>query len=180
MVGKKTKHRTVIILAVALLCIVVLASGAFILVGRLKSQTVISKQILDQANFTIFYPPDKTGTISAWKLQKDRTGYDKESGVLTLYISQASTGRVVTLNEQPTPGVFADVPTQYGRMLDTLNEYNELQLGFGTVALTHPKELNGGQTAVANKAGTLIFAKPSSSLTDTEWGNFFQNLHILR
>ena len=65
-------------------------------------------------------------------------------------------------------------------MLTSLNEYNELQLGFGTVALTHPEELNGGQAAVANKAGTLIFAKPSTDLTDGEWGDFFGSLRIVR
>jgi CxxC motif-containing protein (DUF1111 family) len=46
--------------------------------------------------------------------------------------------------------------------------------------LTHPKELSGGQSAVANKAGTLIFAKPSVNLTNDEWKDFFESLRILR
>jgi len=176
--SKRITLRTKILIAA--LIVLALAGSALVLSRMFESQTVISKQILDEANFTIFYPANASKSDTAWKLLKDRTSYDTGSGVLTLYVSQASTGKQITLNEQPTPGAFSDVPTQYSKMLTTLNEYNELQIGFGTVALTHPKELNGGQTAVANKAGTLIFAKPSGNLTDNEWKDFFQNLRILR
>jgi len=176
---KKTKQRTIILVFISM-SIVIVAGGVFGLFKLLESQTVISKQVLNEANFTIFYPTDTIKSASSWQLQKDRTSFDKGSGVLTLHATQASTGRQIILNQQPTPGAFTDVPTQYSKMLSTLNEYNELQIGFGTIALSHPKELNGGQTAVANKAGTLIFAKPSANLTDNEWKDFFQNLRILR
>jgi len=146
----------------------------------MRSQSGISKKILDEANFTIFCPQTNAKSQSAWQLQRDRTTYDKESGVLTLHAVQKSTGKTVLLNEQPTPGAFNDVPTQYSKMLTSLNEYNELQLSFGTVALTHPEELKGAQAAVANKAGTLIFAKPSTNLSDGEWKAFFESLRIVR
>ncbi|QQS20044.1 hypothetical protein IPL85_01130 [Candidatus Saccharibacteria bacterium] len=180
MAYKKTRRRLVVTFTVLLLSVIVVAAGAFVLKQMAESRTVISQQILDQADFIIFYPGDTTKLDTVWQLQKDRTSYDKESGVLTLHALQASTGRQVVLNEQPTPGAFADVPTQYSRMLNTLNEYDELQIGFGTVALTRPKELNGGQSAVANKAGTLIFAKPSVNFTNEEWRDFFDSLRILR
>jgi hypothetical protein len=166
-----------IVTAVGLLAV---AGGVFVLLNASTGQVVISKQILSEANFTIFYPNIANKTASNWQFEKDLTTYDTSSGVLTLHALQASSGKRIVLNEQPVPGAFTDVPTQYSRMLTTLNEYNELQIGFGTVALTHPKELNGGQTAVANKAGTLIFAKPSADLTDDEWSNFFGSLRIVR
>ena len=180
MAGKKSMRRTIITIAIVVAGASLLAVGAVVLKDTLDARTIISKQILEEANFSIFYPATTEESDAAWVLQKDRTSYDKESGVLSLYVSQHSTGRQIILNEQPTPGAFADVPTQYNKMLTTLNEYNELQIGFGTVALTHPKELNGGQTAVANKAGTLMFAKPSADLTDSEWRDFFEKLRLLR
>lgn len=178
----RAKRRVVIISAAMFLALSLGAGGSVFVLWqkRIADSPVISKEILAEANFTIFYPQDITENAAAWKFQKDRTSYNKESGVLTLQVVQPSTGRRIILNEQPTPGAFADVPTQYSKMLTALNEYNELQIGFGTVALTHPKELNGGQAAVANKSGTLIFAKPSANLTDEEWRNFFENLRILR
>lgn len=175
-----TKRRLAVVFTAFLLGVILVVAGLFIFKYIAENHTVINQQILDEADFTIFYPGDSTELDDSWQLQKDRTTYDKESGVLTLHALQPSTGRQVVLNEQPTPGAFADVPTQYSRMLNTLNEYDELQIGFGTVALTHPKELSGGQSAVANKAGTLIFAKPSVNLTNDEWKDFFESLRILR
>jgi len=179
--SKKSNRRSALILTVLMLGIIAAAGGVLLWWNNVNgNNTVISKQILSEANFTIFYPKVAAKTASDWQLEKDLTTYDKNSGVLTLHATQASTGKQIVLNEQPMPGAFTDVPTQYSKMLSTLNEYNELQIGFGTVALTHPKELNGGQAAVANKAGTLIFAKPSANLSDNEWKEFFQSLHILR
>ena len=178
--SEKFNRRSTVILIIVLLGIIAMASGTFVLLNAYENNTVINKQILTEANFTIFYPSIAAKTASDWQLEKDLTTYDKSSGVLTLHALQASTGRQIVLNEQPVPGAFTDVPTQYSKMLTTLNEYNELQLGFGTVALTRPIELNGGQAAVANKSGTLIFANPSADLTDGEWQSFFEGLRIVR
>lgn len=176
---KRTTKRHILITA-AIVLTIVLGTALVVFVQTLKQQTIINKQTLADANFVIFYPGDTAKSNGTWQLQGNLTSYDKESGVLTLHAEQYGTGKQIVLNEQPTPGAFTDVPTQYSKMLTTLNEYNELQLGFGTVALTHPQELNGGQAAVANKAGTLIFAKPLTSLTDDEWQRFFESLRILR
>jgi len=173
------RHRAIILTALAL-GIIAVAGGTLVWLNVYSSNDIISKQILSEANFTIFYPNITTESPTGWRLENDRTTYDKNSGVLTLHAVQVNTGKQIVLNEQPVPGTFADVPTQYSKMLTSLNEYNELQLGFGTVALTHPEELNGGQAAVANKSGTLIFAKPSTDLTDGEWGDFFGSLRIVR
>ena len=179
--SKKSNRRSALILTVLVLGIIAGAGGVFLWWNNVYgNNTVISKQILSEANFTIFYPNVSAKAASVWQLEKDLTTYDKNSGVLTLHAIQASTGKQIVLNEQPVPGAFTDAPTQYSKMLTTLNEYNELQIGFGTVALTHPKELNGGQAAVANKAGTLMFAKPSADLNDDEWGDFFGSLLIAR
>ena len=179
MAKKTRRHITTLIILIA--GVVLIGGGVFIILRVHSSNpNIISKQILDEANFTIFYPNSDAKSVNQWQLQKDRSTYDKESGVLSLHAVQKSTGREIVLNEQPTPGAFNDVPTQYSRMLTSLNEYNELQLSFGTVALTHPEELKGAQAAVANKAGTLIFAKPSANLSDDEWKTFFENLRIVR
>ena len=177
---KKLSRRHVIILGIVSLVIITVVGGTWAWLNVFRHEPVISSQILSKANFTIFHPRIDEKSSDAWQLQKDRTSYDKDSGVLTLHVLQSSTGREIVLNEQPVPGTFSDVPTQYSTMLNTLHEYNELQLGFGTVALTYPEELKGEQTAVANKAGTLIFAKPSANLTDSEWQSFFESLRILR
>lgn len=177
---KEFNRSRTIILTVIALGIIGVTGGVFFWWSVYGNAPVISKQILNEANFTIFYPRVDEKSPSAWQLKKNRVSYDKNSGVLTLHVLQGSTGREIVLNEQPVPGTFSDVPTQYSTMLNTLHEYNELQLGFGMVALTHPEELNGGQAAVANKAGTLIFAKPSANLTDDEWRAFFESLRILR
>lgn len=178
--SKKSNRRHIITLAIVALGIMGVAGGTFVWLNVYKNDAIISKRILNEANFTIFYPRNATKNTNDWQLEKDRTTYDKNSGVLTIHAVQPSTGKQIILNEQPVPGAFTDVPTQYSTMLTTLHEYGELQLGFGTVALTHPQELKGGQAAVANKAGTLIFAKPSVNLTNDEWRDFFESLRILR
>lgn len=178
--SNRTAHRTIFISIIIILMVVLVCGGVFILTNMNRDKNIISKQVLDDANFAIFYPLTTEKSSSTWQLQRDRTSYDKQSGVLTLHALEESTGRMILLNEQPTPGAFNDVPTQYSRMLTSLNEYNELQLSFGTVALTRPAELKGAQAAVANKAGTLIFAEPSVNLSDDEWKVFFESLRIVR
>jgi hypothetical protein len=129
---------------------------------------------MQKVSFPIYAPAADT----TWKLETARTSYDQQNGVLTLYLTHDSAQIILT--QQGTPQVFSDVPQQYSKMLATMNEYAELQTPFGAVGLTHPKELNGGQTAVVNKTGTLLFAKPNRDLSDAEWKEFFNNLQIYK
>jgi hypothetical protein len=122
------------------------------------------------------FPAYKPSAASPW--QSGTPAYDAASGVLTLSLKNADNTLVLT--QQSSPQVFSDVPQQYARMLATMNQYAEVQTSFGTVALTRPKELNGGQAAVINKTGTLLFAKPTQDLNNEQWTEFFNNLQLAK
>jgi hypothetical protein len=83
------------------------------------------------------------------------------------------------LAEQAAPQSFTDVPQAYDALLNKLREYQDLNTSFGDVTLTRPVELNGGQSAVVNSKGTLIFAKPTRDLPDHQWQNIFNNMQLV-
>ena len=55
-------------------------------------------------------------------------------------------------------------------------EYEKFDSRNGTVYLTNPKELNGGQATIMNSHGTLMFVKPVKALADNNWRQLFNNL----
>ena len=124
------------------------------------------------------FPVYKPSSDSCWQPSASGAAYDTASGVLTL--SLKNTDNTLVLTQQSSPQVFSDVPQQYARMLATMNQYAEVQTSFGAVALTRPKELNGGQAAVINKTGTLLFAKPTQDLNNEQWTEFFNNLQLAK
>lgn len=170
------KLRTGLLIAGALLLILVGLIGGLWWDHRSQkaeppTNSLIPTQISQKLSFPVYVPDNN----STWNVDVAKTSYDQQSGVLSLYLENHTAQ--ITLTQQATPQVFSDVPQQYAKMLSTMNEYLEIQTSFGTVALTRPKELNGGQTAVVNKTGTLLFAKPNRDMSEDEWKNFFNNLH---
>ena len=157
--------------------LIAFAAGALLVVGvsvlylNRDQKPPASPTALDARSFPI-YVPRQASDISY--IASDST-FDTESTVLTTTLSLQD-GTKIILTQQPTPEVFGDVPQQYSKMLALLNQYKEVKSEFGTIALTRPKELNGGQSAVVNRPGTLIFAKPSRDLTEEEWQTFFAAL----
>ena len=96
------------------------------------------------------------------------------------FSAKRPSGVKISFSEQPTPGSIVDIPQVYDKLVDSLQPYNTFDSVNGKVALTHPNNLNGGQTAVMNDKGTLIFVRPTKDLTDTEWRQVFNSLSILR
>lgn len=168
--------------------VIILVSSAFLLIGiglfggiqlatnkKLASpDTLIPKNLSDKVSFPVYVPSEK----SVWNIEPSKTSYDEQEGVLSLYLNHNN--QQIILTQQATPQVFSDVPQQYSKMLSSMNQYAEYQTAFGAIGLTRPKELNGGQAAVVNKSGTLIFVKPNSDLSEDEWKNFFNNLRIYK
>jgi hypothetical protein len=91
-----------------------------------------------------------------------------------------SSSNKLYITEQNTPDPFNDIPQYYPTLLGKLNEYSEIQTSIGTVALTHPTELKGGQSAVSNTHGTLMFVRPQNNLSDSQWKNFFNSIDVIK
>ncbi len=175
------KRKKLVAIIFSCIAFLVIVSVVIVTISVLrKQQNVLPKDVLNSANFTLFVPQQDHKSDDAWNLVTLSAGYDKSSGVLSSSYKQTSSDTTITLTEQSTPDAFNDVPQQYTHVLDALNEYAEIQTSFGTIGLTHPTELKGGQTAVVNKSGTLMFAKPSANLTNEQWKQFFNTLQIIR
>ena len=165
------KKNWILILLVSILTLSVVVST---IVYFQSKNTLIPSDILSKINFLIYYPNDE----NSWTTDTSRTSFDSEAGVLSLYPIYSN--NTIVLTQQSSPEVFKDVPEQYQRLLDTLNQYSEITTSFGTVTLTKPDELNGGQSAIANLNGTLLFAKPNRELTNQEWQIFFKSIEVVR
>jgi hypothetical protein len=167
--------RKTLVVTATIVTILVLV-GIILFVTKNQKQ-IIPRDIAKKVSFTV-YGPDQTGkTGQYWKITSSKISFAADTGVVTLPIAKADTQIILT--EQSTPDSFADLPQQYARMLGLLNQYAELQTPFATITLTKPKELGGAQSAVANKGGTLMFAKPSRDLSEIEWKEFFSTFIIL-
>jgi hypothetical protein len=134
----------------------------------------IPKDINQKISHSIFVPAQSSG----WRLDKTATSYNNDTGVLNTYL--LSRNNRITMTQQNTPQTFKDVPTYYPALLNKLHEYSEIQTSNGTVGLTKPDELKGGQSAVANISDTLMFLHPDHDLTDQQWKQLFNNLDIVK
>ncbi len=155
--------------------IALLSAGGFLLYQNSKFESGISKDVLKKVAFKVFtYDP----SLKDWELETSTITYDKTQGILTLnFIGDANK---ITVIEQLTPDVFTDIPNYYTILLSKLRIYSEIQTPVGTVGLTKPEELNGGQTAVLNSGGTLMFYRPEKNLSDDQWRKFFSSLVIIK
>lgn len=159
-----------ILLSIAILLVMTAASVTYLF---LRDDPEIPKDVLSKVNFLIYIPDSK----ASWQIGTHKPSFDEDSGTLTLEAKSGST--VVTLNEQTLPDALKDIPEQYLRILATLHEYSEIKTNLGTITLTKPEELKGGQTAVGNLNGTLLFAKPNRDLSDQEWLDFFKSMKVI-
>lgn len=138
--------------------------------------TLIPQAIRKQVSFVIFVP----GKSSADQVNHTTVKYDSSLQLLTYMAKSASNNLQIIISEQATPQSFVDIPQTYDALTTKLNQYGSFDSINGTVYLTRPKELNGGQSAVMNAKGTLLFAKPSQSLSDNDWRAFFNSLNIIQ
>ncbi len=155
-------------LGALLLSLIILAGLGFWLTHREIGP--IQKNVRKQVSFSILEPQPKT----AWELDPKSIIYSTKTNVLTM--TAESQNITISINEQAQPDTFNDVPQYYSSLLNKLNQYVDLHTDIGTITLTHPKELNGGQTAVVNLKQTLIFARPSKNLTNSQWKDFFNSM----
>jgi len=152
--------------------------GAIVIFSIIQSnkwQSGISKDILKKTAFSVFThdPAD-----SSWTFENSTTVYDTAQGVLTLHFINAD--NKLTVTQQLTPDPFTDVPNYLSILLSKLHQYAEIHTSIGTVGLTRPEELKGGQTAVINTRGTLMFAVPEKDLTNDQWQKFFNSLLVVK
>jgi hypothetical protein len=139
----------------------------------LQSRVLVSKTITSQIGFLLFVPTN-TESIT---YDKSSVKLDNSLKLVTFYVYVS--GIRVTFAEQNAPDSFTDVPQLYDQLLNKLREYQDVSTMFGTVTLTRPVELSGGQSAVADSKGTLIIARPAKDLTEDEWRTVFNNMQLV-
>lgn len=156
--------------------IVLIGIGAGVYIGLRSGAPSKLTVIQKKAGFTIFVPQEDKNN---WQLDKTSIAYDNNLGVLTFTMINPDKTNKIVMSQQTTPDPFKDIPNYNALFLSKLNEYKELNVPLGTVALTHPTELKGGQSAVANVRGTLMFLHPSSDLSEADWKTLFSSLSAL-
>jgi len=160
---------------IVIIFVILTATAGLLIYQNSKVASGIPKDILKKTAFSVF---THDSSDNSWNLEKSSTVYDKATGVLTLHFT--NTNNKITASEQVTPDAFTDIPNYYSILLSKLHEYAELQTSIGKVALTHPEELKGGQTAVINTSGTLMFYHPDKELTQDQWKQFFNSMIVIR
>jgi hypothetical protein len=136
-----------------------------------KSEHALSSDIRKQYQATLLVPRADTIEIKA-----DTAEYAPADKLLTYHVIYQ--GSDLILSEQPTPEQFNDFPDLFEKLLGGMGKYKSIDVELGTVHLTRPPSLKGGQTAVMNTKGTLLFVKPDKDLSEAEWRLFFQSLEV--
>jgi hypothetical protein len=156
-----------------------LISGIAVVIGLttlgfylFRSKPLVSESIRQQSGFAIFYPSQQ----NPYKVESDQLQYDPQAKVLHLTAQNA--GQKLIITEQSAPPQFNDIQSYIQKLADSLNSYSNFTNTKGTVYLTRPKELNGGQSAMFIGQGTLMFVHPNKDLSDTEWKQFFSALQV--
>jgi len=159
--------------------LIILLYAIAIVVGvkifQVMSKTPIPNDIKKNISFMVFYPDHKK---TGYSLVQDSFKYNPDSKVLLFNADSADNQLVIT--EQATPDPFNDIPQYWPSFTSELNSYTEFDSSDGKVALTRPAELKGGQSAVFNGKGTLMFIHPKKDLSDDEWRKLFNNLKIIK
>jgi hypothetical protein len=137
-----------------------------------RPQVPLPVDITKQLSFPLVYPPTKT----SYTMDKKSASYSASAKVLIFHAKADNLD--LTISEQATPDTINDIPEYYPKLIEKLNGYSDFDSLNGKVSLTHPKELNGGQTAVFNGKGTLMFVKPSHDMSNDEWRTFFNSLVV--
>jgi hypothetical protein len=154
------------------LAIIAAAGLVVVIVIVLWPKPPIPNKIKSQLTSTLMLPQDKQFNINRKTVKYD-------SGLKLLTFNATVFGKTIIVSEQPTPDQFTDVPQVYTKVLDGMDDYDDFDVNVGSVHLTTPPQLNGKQAAVLNTKGTLIFAKPSASLSGSQWRQFFTSFQVI-
>jgi type IV secretory pathway VirB3-like protein len=155
--------------------VAVVGTCGVILFLRSKSAPIIPVAIQQHLTFQAYVPNSANKT---WTIATKSISYDNQHDVLSL--KAVSSNSTVILEEQQTPQVFSNVPQYYPSLMSKLNQYANVSSSLGTVDLTLPSELHGGQTAVLNTSGTLLFARPLHNMSNAQWITFFNDLIVTK
>ncbi len=150
--------------------VIALGSIIILLLVVFRPHSPIPDSIAKQLNFSVFYPD----MGEEFKADPATINYDGSSKVLLFHVKSAKND--ITLTQQATPDPINDIPEYYPKLMEKLNNYKDFDSVNGKVSLTRPIELKGGQSAVFNIKGTLMFAHPEHDMSDDEWRRFFNGL----
>lgn len=133
----------------------------------------IPRKVLNQAGFGVWYP--QRGTLG-FMIDRSSVKFSVSGSDGLVSLTARSPSNSVTFTEQAVPATFNDVPQLYDAMIQKLLGYASFASINGTVSLTHPVELKGGQTAVLIAQGTLVFVKPAKDLGVDDWHRIMNSL----
>jgi hypothetical protein len=142
-----------------------------IAVALIIPKAPIPDKVKQQVTSTILVPAANTA-----KIQPGTAKYDDKLKLLSYTTNFQGVNTIIS--EQPTPDSFVDIPQVYDKVVTQMGEYQSFDVDIGTVHLTRPSDLKGRQAAVLNTKGTLLFAKPSSDLTDDQWRKLFNSFAV--
>ena len=162
-------------LFVAIVVIVVLALAGIVIFTQVKSEQIIPENIKKQLSFNVILP---TGPETL-KIDKTSIKYSADEKLLVYEVNMED-GNKLVISEQPSPESFIDVPQSYDKLISSLQQYAAFDTQKGRVFLTKPENLKGGQTAVMNSSGVLLFIRPNKALTDDSWKQIFNDLEIVK
>lgn len=150
--------------------VLVLAIIVLVLVFALTYKSpVIPKSITSQANFAIFYPVENSQVT----IEKNTFKYNKSLGQMSFIVDYLQ--QQVTFAEQSEPDAFTADPAFYTNFIGKLNGYATFASVNGRVDLTNPANING-QTGVMVTKGTLLFAKSTNAISESNWKLLFNDL----
>lgn len=123
-----------------------------------------AKKVNAPVSFIIFYPDNKA---TGYSIDSSTIHYEAATKVLS-YNAVSNTDRLI-ITEQVTPDQVSEIPQYWSALVTKLQVYKEFDTINGHVALTHPVELKGGQSALFNGEGTFMFIHPTKDLTVDQW-----------
>ncbi len=171
----KTPHIRLKTTVIVVIGVVILSASGVLLVHQLTPKPYLKPEIAKQISYGAFFPSG----VGQAQVDRKSVTYNSANQVLT-YSVKTTSGTVVSINEQPTPPSFVDVPEAFAKLVSSLNPYSSFDSLNGTVHLTMPPQLAGSQSAVLNTKGTLLFVRPASNLSEDAWRQLFNSLQIVR
>ena len=168
--GGLRKRRLLAVLSLlVVVCGAAIAAPVLLRDDQMVDSTVLQdfKRVL---SFTIFYP--QSG--SAVSVEKDSYKYDSQAKLFSYRAAYRRQPLVVSM--QPVPDEFVDMPESYNTYIQALGQVLSFDSKHGTVHVTQPKNLGGGQAAIISAQGALMFVRSDVALTEGHWRNVFDSL----
>lgn len=159
--------------SLALTGLVIIVLVAVVTRHSLGSPNFLPTTIAKQVSYGVYYPKD-SGQLA---VDSKSIVYNPKAAVLS-FTAKLADNKLLNINQQATPQSFVDIPQAYDKLISSLQPYASFESLNGRVSLTHPKELQGSQSAVLNAKGTLLFARSNAELTENQWKQVFNSLQI--